>query len=64
MNDWQPYDQRAKAGDVQDNEPDRDGEQVRIDLAGRAIEPAHQPPWPMMTSRRNRLYCHFAQSSA
>ena len=59
MNGWQPDNQRAKAGDVQDNQPDRDGEQVGIDLAGRPVEPTHQPAWPMMTSRRYRLYCHF-----
>jgi hypothetical protein len=60
---WQPYYQGGQAGDVQHNQPDRDGEQVWIDLTGCAVDATHQPSWPMMTSRRDRQYCHFDQPS-
>jgi hypothetical protein len=34
----QPHHPREKTGDVQDAEPDCDGEQERIDLAERPVE--------------------------
>jgi hypothetical protein len=44
MDGRQPDRQRDKTGDVKDKQPDRDGEQIGVDLARRTVDLADQPP--------------------
>jgi hypothetical protein len=57
MNDRKPDHQREKTADVQDNHPDRNGEQERIDFSGRMVEPARHPLCPMIIFRGQQQHC-------
>ena len=58
----QPHPQGEKTGDIQNTEPDRDGQQRWIDLAERLVEAPQQLLSSMPASWGYRLHCHRAST--